>query len=51
MSGKNGGMVDDGAMLWMVDDIHGNELGTERKNIQFCIDGHIRIQNLECGME
>ena len=31
--GQDGGVVDDGAMLGTVDDIHGNELGAEGHHI------------------
>ena len=31
---QDGGMVDDGAMFRVVDDIHGNELGTKWQHIE-----------------
>ena len=46
MAGEEGGMVNDGAMLWVVDDLHWNELRAERKNIQVRFDRLILLQNL-----
>ena len=39
MTWENGGMVDNGAMFGMVNDVHRNELGAERHHIQICFDG------------
>lgn len=33
MPGEDGRVIDDGAMLWAVDDIHGDELRAERKHV------------------
>ena len=39
-------MVDDGAMLWTVDDVHGNELGAEGHHIQLSSKGLILLKHL-----
>jgi hypothetical protein len=44
--GQDGGVVDDGAMLWTVDDIHGNELGTEGQHIQLGSKGLVLLKHL-----
>ena len=46
MLGKDGGMVDDGAMLWTVDDVHGNELGAEGHHIQLSSKGLVLLKHL-----
>ena len=54
MSGQDGGMVDNGAVLGVVDDIHWNELGAEGKHIQIHLRRHILLQDLEhtqCHMD
>ena len=39
-------MVDDGAMLWMTDDLHGNELSAERQHVQLRVEGLVLLQHL-----
>lgn len=34
MQGQDGGMVDDGAMLGEVDDVHGDKLGAEGHDVE-----------------
>ena len=46
MAGEEGGMVNDGAMFWVVDHLHWNELCAERKNIQVRLNRLILLQNL-----
>ena len=46
MAGEEGGMVNDGAMLRVVDDLHRNELRAERKNVQVRLNRLILLQNL-----
>lgn len=45
MTGKDGWMVNNGAMLWIVNNIHGNKLWAERKDIQLCSNWFIGIKN------
>ena len=42
-------MVDDGAVLRVIDDLHWNELSAEWENIQVCIEGLVLLQNLWVG--
>ncbi len=49
MSGQDGGMVDDGAVLWVVDDLIGDELRAERHHVQVRLDGPVLLQDLEGG--
>ena len=46
MSGQDGGMVDNGAMCGVVDDIHGNELSAKWHHIQFCTKGLVLVKDL-----
>ncbi len=46
MLGKDGGMVDDGAVFGMVDDLAGDELAAERHHVQVSFDGLVLLQNL-----
>ena len=46
MAGEEGGMVNDGAMLRVVDDLHWNELRAEWKNVQVRLNRLIPLQNL-----
>ena len=46
MAGEEGGMVNDRAMLRVVDDLHRNKLRAERKNVQVRLDRLILLQNL-----
>lgn len=47
MEGENGGVVDDGAMAWVVNDLHGNELGAERQDVQICPHRLVFLEDLE----
>ena len=38
MPGEDGGVVDDGAVLGVVDDVHGDELGAEGQDVQVGLD-------------
>ena len=46
MFGEDGGMVDDGTVLGMVDDLIGNELGAEWHHVQVGFDGPVLLQDL-----
>ena len=46
MAGEEGGMVNNGAMLRVVDHLHWNELRAERKNVQVRLNRLILLQNL-----
>jgi len=46
MAGEERGMVNDGAMFWVVDHLHWNELRAERKNVQVRLNRLILLQNL-----
>ena len=46
MPGQDGGVVDDGAVLGVVDDVHGNELGAEGQDIQVRLNRLVLLQNL-----
>ena len=49
--GQDGGVIDDGAMFRIVDDIHGNELGTEGQHIQLSTKGLVLLKHLNGGVE
>ena len=46
MPGQDGGVVDDGAVLRVVDDVHGNELGTEGHHIELSTKGLVLLKHL-----
>lgn len=46
MLGQDGGVVDDRAMLGMVDDLVGDELTAERHHVQVGFDGAVLLQHL-----
>ena len=46
MLGQYGGMVDDRAMLWAVDDVHGNELSAEGQHVQLSTKRLVLLKHL-----
>lgn len=50
MAGQQGRVVDDGAMLWLVDDFHGDELGAEGQNVELSTRGVILRHHLRDGL-
>ncbi len=46
MPGQYGGMIDDGAMLGVVDDVHWNKLTAEWHHIQVSLKRHVLLQHL-----
>lgn len=44
--GQYGGMIDDGAMLGVVDDVHWNKLTAEWHHIQVSLKRHVLLQHL-----
>ena len=38
MAGEKGGVIDDGAMFWVVNHLHWDELRAEWKYVQVCLD-------------
>lgn len=50
VSRKYGWMVDDGTILWMVNNIHGDELGTEREDVQLGTHAGILVHDVLDGL-
>lgn len=50
MQGKDGGMVNDGAVLGMIDDVHGDELGAERHDVDLGIHRHVGFHHFRDGL-
>lgn len=42
-------MVDDGLVLWEVDDVHGDELRTEREDVELCPHRFVLLQHFWNG--
>lgn len=50
MQRKDGGVVDDGAVLWVIDDIHGDELWAEGHDIELSSHRFVSIHHLRDGL-
>ena len=50
MPGKNGRVIDDGTVLWAVNDIHGDELRAERKHVELGAHGSVGLCHLLYGL-
>ncbi len=50
MARQQGGVVDYGAMFWVVDDLHGNELGAEGQYVEFGARVEVLSQHLLDGL-
>lgn len=50
MARQQGGVVDDGAVLRVVDDLHGDELGAEWQDVEFGASGHVLSHHLWDGL-
>lgn len=50
MAGQQGGVVDDGAVLGVVDDLHGDELGAERQDVELGAGGCVLSHHLGDGL-
>ena len=46
MAREDGGMVDDGALLSSIDDVHGNELSAEWEDIECCTNTAVLVEHL-----
>lgn len=49
MQWKDGGVVDDGAVLWVVDDVHGDKLGAEGHDVKFSTHRFVGLHYLWNG--
>lgn len=50
VAGQQGGVVDDGAVLGVVDDLHGDELGAERQDVELGAGGCVLSHHLWDGL-
>lgn len=50
MTRQQGGVVDDGAMFGVVDDLHGDELGTEGQDVELGTRGLVLSHHLWDGL-
>lgn len=50
MQGQDGGMIDDGAVLRAVDNIHGDELGAEGHDVEFGTHCVVGVHHLWDGL-
>lgn len=50
MAWQQGGMIDDGAMFGVINDLHRDELGAEGQNIEFCSSSFVLIHHLWDGL-
>lgn len=50
MSGQDGGMIDNGTMLWGIDHFHRDELGAEGQDVQFCPQRCELLHHLRDGL-
>lgn len=49
MQGQDGGVVDDGAVLGEVDDVHGDKLGAEGHHIELSAYSFVGLNHLRDG--
>lgn len=50
MARQQGGVVDDGAVFRVVDDLHGDELGAEGQDVELGASGHVLSHHLRDGL-
>lgn len=50
MAGQQRGVVDDGAVLGLVDDLHGNELRAERQDVELSSSPRVLVHHLGDGL-
>lgn len=50
MARQQGGVVDDGAMFGVIDHLHGDELGAEGQNVEFCSSRFVLIHHFWDGL-
>lgn len=50
MQGQDGGVVDDGAVLGVVDDVHGDELGAEGHDVELGAHRLVGLHHLRDGL-
>lgn len=50
MARQQGGVVDDGAVFGVVDDLHGDELGAEGQDVELGTGGLVLSHNLRDGL-
>lgn len=50
MARQQGGVVDDGAVSGVVDDLHGDELRAEGQDVELCAKGRVLSHHLRDGL-